>query len=153
MKPSPFPIHIPLGTKYVKILKALVPSTILATWSTHPNLLYLIIVTILGKLYKLRSFSLWSLLHFPFISYLDPNILTRILYSSLNVKDSVPILSKCWFSIVLNQIYLQFVSWEIIVLDFKRITRTWTRILTTSFRSLAWRSNIWAIQVQLTVQV
>ena len=49
----------------VKILKALLPSSILATCPAHLNLLDLITLTILGERYKLCSSSLWSLLHSP----------------------------------------------------------------------------------------
>ena len=80
----------------VKILKALLPSSILAKCPTHLSLLDLITLTILGERYKLRSSSLWSLLHSPFSSLLGPNIHLRILFSntlsllsSLNVRDHV----------------------------------------------------------------
>ena len=54
---SPLPILIPLGPKYspqdpvfpVKILKALLPSSILATCPTHLNLLDLISLTIFAE--------------------------------------------------------------------------------------------------------
>ena len=52
----------------LKILKALLPSSILATCHAHLNILDLITLTILGERYKLRSSSLWSLLHSPFSS-------------------------------------------------------------------------------------
>jgi hypothetical protein len=78
----------------VKILKACLRSSILATWPVHLSLLDLITLTILGERYKQWSYSLWSLLHFPFSSLLDPNIHLRILLSntfclrfSLNVRD------------------------------------------------------------------
>ena len=51
-----------------KILKALLPPFILATWSAHLNLLDLITLTILGEWYKLWSSSFWSHLHSPFAS-------------------------------------------------------------------------------------
>ena len=76
----------------VKILKALLPSSILARCPTH--LLDLITLTILGERYKQWSSSLWSLLHSPWESLLGPNIRLRIrfsntlsLHSSLNVRD------------------------------------------------------------------
>jgi hypothetical protein len=56
----------------VKILKALLHSSILATCPAHLNFLDLITLTILGERYKLRSSSLWSLLHSPFSSLLGP---------------------------------------------------------------------------------
>ena len=75
-------------------LKELVPSSILATWPSHRNLLDLVILTILGKRYKIWSSSLRGLLHFPFASLLGPNIHLRIqfpntlsLRSSFNVRD------------------------------------------------------------------
>ena len=56
------PIGIfPVGVS-VKILKALLPSSILATWPAHLNLLDLITLTILVERYKLWGCSLWSLL-------------------------------------------------------------------------------------------
>ena len=80
----------------VKILKALLPSSFLATCPAHLNLLDLITVNILSERYKLWSSSLWSLLHSPFSSLLGPNIRLRILFtntfclhSSLNVRGHV----------------------------------------------------------------
>jgi hypothetical protein len=84
-----FPVGVP-----VKILKALLPSSILSTWLAYVSLLDLITLTILGERYKLSSSSLLSLLHSTFASLLDPNIRLRILFSntislhsSLNVRD------------------------------------------------------------------
>ena len=45
---------IPVGLP-VKLLKALLASSITATWPTHLNSLYLITLTILGERYKLWS--------------------------------------------------------------------------------------------------
>ena len=86
-----FPVGLP-----VKNLKALLPSSILATCPAHLYLIDLITLTILGERYKLCSFSLWSLLHSPFSSLLGPNIRPTILFSnilslhsSLNARDYV----------------------------------------------------------------
>ena len=86
-----FPVGLP-----VKIFKALLPSSTLATCPAHLNLLDLITLTILGERYRLWSSWLWSLLHSPFSSLLGPNIRLRILFSntrcpdsSLNVRDHV----------------------------------------------------------------
>ena len=79
-----FPVDLP-----VKILKALLPSSILPTWPAHLNPLYLITLTILGKRYKLCSSSLWSLLNTP----LGPNIRLRIqLYiaGSISNEGGIP---------------------------------------------------------------
>ena len=58
----------------VKILKELVPSSILTTWPVQMNLVDLTTLTIFDDKYKVWSFSLWSLLHSPFSSVLNPNI-------------------------------------------------------------------------------
>ena len=80
-----FPLSLP-----VKILNALLPSSILATWPAHLNLLVLITLTILCERYKLLGSSLWSLLHTPFSSRLGPNIRLRIPFSNtLNLHSSV----------------------------------------------------------------
>ena len=62
-----FPVGLP-----VQILKALLHSSILATYRVHLNLLDLFTLTILGERYKLLSSSLWSLLHSPFEFILGP---------------------------------------------------------------------------------
>ena len=65
------------------------------------KMLDLITLTILGERYKLLSSSLWSLLHSPFTSILDPNIRLKILYSNtvslrspLNVSDHVALFTN-----------------------------------------------------------
>jgi hypothetical protein len=74
-------VHIPADS-LVKILRALLRSSILATWPAHLKFNYLIRLTILGERYKLWHFSLWNLLHFPFSSLLGPNIRLRILFQT-----------------------------------------------------------------------
>ena len=69
----------PVGLR-VKILKTLIPSSILATWPAHLNLIDLIILNIFR--YNLWSCSLWSILHSIFASVFGPNIRLRILFSN-----------------------------------------------------------------------
>ena len=61
--------HLRLGLP-VNILKALLPSSIVATCPVHLNLIDVITLTILGERFKLWSSSLWSLLHSSFSSLL-----------------------------------------------------------------------------------
>ena len=88
--------------------KELLPSSILAIWFAHLNLLDLITLTTLYERCKRWSSSLWSFLHSPFSSLFGPNIRLRILisntlslHSSLNVRDHVYnvtlTLHKCFF--------------------------------------------------------
>jgi hypothetical protein len=51
---------------HIRILKALLPSSILATWPAHFNIVDLITLTVLDERHKLWSSSLWSLLHLQF---------------------------------------------------------------------------------------
>ena len=66
----------------VKVLKVLLPSSILAKWPVHLNLLDLITLTKLDTWYKHWISSLRSLLHFPLSSRLAPSIRHRILFSN-----------------------------------------------------------------------
>jgi len=86
-------VLFPVGLS-VKILKALLPSSLLGTWHAHLNLLDLITLTMLAKRYKPWSSSLWSLLYSPFVILLSSNIRLMNLFSnilslcpSLNVRD------------------------------------------------------------------
>ena len=80
---TPWPFYRSLSCRCIDdILKALLPSSILATWNAYLNLLYLITLDILGERYKLWSSSLWCLFHSPFASLLNPNIRLRILFSN-----------------------------------------------------------------------
>ena len=63
----------------VNILKASLPSYILAACPAYLNLMYLIALTMLGEWYELLSSSLWSLLHSPFSSLLGLNFRVRFL--------------------------------------------------------------------------
>ena len=87
-------LGLPKGLFLVRILKALLSFSILATCPAHLNFLDFITLNILGERYKLWSDSLWSLFHSPFSSFLCLNIRLRILFSntlslrsSLNVRD------------------------------------------------------------------
>jgi hypothetical protein len=103
-----FPVGVP-----IKVLKALLTSSILAKWPAHLNLLDLITLTILGERYKLWSSSLWSLLYSTFASLLGPNIRLRILFSntlslhsSLKVTDHVSHPYSTTGSIILLYIWI-----------------------------------------------
>ena len=75
---------------HIKILKALLPSPIQTACPALPNLQDLIILTIFGERYKLRSSSLRSVLHSPFFNSLEPIYsLQNILCSSLNLRGHV----------------------------------------------------------------
>jgi hypothetical protein len=66
----------PVGAP-VKILKTLLPSSILAKWPAHLNFLHLITLNVLGERY-----NLWSSHCGTFSSLLGPNICLRILFSN-----------------------------------------------------------------------
>ena len=113
-----------------KILKALLPSSILTTWPAHLSLPDLITLTILGEWYKLQSSSLWSLLHSPFSSLLGPNTRLRILFSntlslpsSFNIKDhaSQPY-SRSSNIIVLYILIFKFLERKVCVLKFWKLS-------------------------------
>ena len=80
----------------VKISKALLPSSILATGSAHLKLLGIISLPILGELCNIWTSSMWSIPHSPFSSFMDPNNHLSIvfsntlsLHSSNNVRDQI----------------------------------------------------------------
>ena len=85
-----FPAGVP-----VKVLKALIPSSILAIRPAHLSLLDLIThYCILGERYRQWTSSSWTLLHSSLSSFLGPDIRLSILFSntlslrsSRNVRD------------------------------------------------------------------
>ena len=76
-----FPVGVP-----VKILRALLPSSILATWPAYLNLLDLITLTILAEPYTLWSSSLWSHLHSPLVSFQIVSFTKLICYRNVSVS-------------------------------------------------------------------
>ena len=99
-----FPVGLP-----VKILKALLPSSILATCPAHLNLLDLITLTILGERYKLLSSSLWSLLHSPFAFLLGPNIRLRM-FSNIRLRMFSNIRLRMFSNILRLHSYLNLID-------------------------------------------
>ena len=78
----------------IKILKALLPSTILSITPYHIDLLHLIVLTIFGERYKTMNFLIMKFPPFRILINLGPNILLRIrfrnilsLHSFLNLRD------------------------------------------------------------------
>ena len=71
---------LPKGLFPVVVLVKFWKHSYLLPWSSHLNLRVFITLTILDERYKVLSSSLWSLLHCPFSSLLDPNIRLRVLY-------------------------------------------------------------------------
>jgi hypothetical protein len=71
-----FPVGLP-----VKILKALQPSSILASCPIHRNLLDLITITINRWTVQTIKFLITKTFSLPILMYLGPNIRLRILFS------------------------------------------------------------------------
>ena len=72
-------VLIPAGLS-VKILKTFPSSSILAKWAPHLNLVDFFTLVYIKWTYKIRSFSLWNLLHSLFPSFLGSKIRLRILF-------------------------------------------------------------------------
>ena len=73
-----FPVGLPVK---IKILKALLSSSILATWPAHLNLLDLITVTILSERYKYEAPHFGFYLYKGVLSYI---IIILIIFKDLN---------------------------------------------------------------------
>ena len=108
------------------------------TRSERVNLLYLIAMIMFGERYKLRSSSLWSLLHSQFSSLLGSNTHIKILFSitislhsSLNVRGKSlwrkKSILKFDFSNIINTASALVICVEVVLFDYYAIVVVYIR--------------------------